>query len=136
MKNQFEFLEHEADIKIKVKGRTLQEIFENSALALTEYISEGEEIKNKKVKTLEVKGQDTESLFYNFIDELIYILDAENFIANKCSVFLRGNNLKADIYGDDTSNYTNLKHVKAATYSEMSIKKIKDSWEAIFVIDV
>lgn len=131
----FEFLEHTADIKIKVSGRTLQDIFENAALAVSSYISAGTPIKPRKGKIIEVKGEDTASLLYSFVDELIYLLDAEHFAVAKASVFLRGNNLRAEVFGDDTTKYQ-LQHIKAATYADMSIHKIKEHWQAVFVLDV
>ncbi len=134
-KEKFKFLEHTADIKFKVTGKTLNEIFENSILAVADYISGGHEIKAKKSKIINVKGNDLESLFYNFLDELLFLLDSENFIVAKASVFIRGNNLKAELYGDDTFKY-DLTHIKAATYAEMYIKKTPIGWEAQAVLDV
>ncbi len=135
MAEKFKFLEHTADIKFQVYGSTLNEIFENAALALSEYLSPDKKIKTKKVKTINVSGIDNKSLFYSFLDELIYLLDAEDFAPAKARVFIRGNNLKAEIAGDDASSYQ-IKHVKAATYSEMYIKKSKDGWEAQAILDV
>lgn len=134
-RKKFELLEHTADIKFKIFGSTLNEIFENAVLAFSYYVGNGERIGTKKGKIIEVKGNDTESLFYNFIDELIYLIDAENFLTAKASVLLRGNNLKAELFGDSASNY-NLKLVKAATYSEMKIEKKENGWEAQIVLDV
>lgn len=135
MDKKFEFLEHKADIKIRIFGATLNEIFENSVLAFTSYASDNKKISPVKGKIIQVKGEDTESLLYNFLDELIYLTDAENFIPAKASVLLRGNNLKAEIYGDATNKYE-LQGVKAATYSEMYIRKAKSGWEAQFILDV
>lgn len=135
----FEFLDHTADLKVKVTGKTLNELFENSVLALCQYCSGGERISSKTWKTISVSGDDNESLLYNFLDELLYLIDAENFIPVKASITLRGYNLKAELYGDSTNNYQ-LEHIKAATYSEMSIQKVKsekeEHWEAVFVLDV
>ncbi len=133
---KYKFLEHTADIKFKVYGKTLNEIFENAVLALSEYLSRGEKIKSKKGKVVDVSGSDLESLFYNFLDELIYLLDAENFIVAKAKVTLRGYNLHAELYGDNASNYKDLDQVKAATYAEMYIKKTQDGFEAQAVLDV
>ena len=83
-----------------------------------------------------MSGNDLESLFYKFLDELIYLLDAENFITAKAKVTLRGYNLHAEIFGDSASNYKNLDHIKAATYAEMYIKKTEDGFEAQAVLDV
>lgn len=132
---KFEFLEHTADIKFKVYGKALNEIFENSALAFSEYIASGKKIASKKGKTINVSGTDASSLLYNFLDELIYLLDAENFAVSKAEVTLRGNNLKAELYGDKASDYP-IQQIKAATYAEMYIKKTPDSWEAQAVLDV
>lgn len=133
---KYRFLEHTADIKFQSYGRTLNEAFENAVLAVSEYISRGEKIKPKIGRILEVSGTDLESLFYNFLDELIYLLDAEDFVVAKANVTLRGYNLNAELFGDKVSNYKNLDHIKAATYAEMHIKRKGDSWEAQAVLDV
>lgn len=85
---------------------------------------------------ISVSGDDSESLLYNFIDELIYLFDAESFIPVKAKVTLMGFNLKAELFGDDAKNYKDLDSIKAATYSEMFIKKNKDIWTAQAVVDV
>lgn len=135
MEKKFEFLEHTADIKLKLYGSTLQEIFENSILAVAEYMSEGKKISPSKGKIINVSGNDEKSLLCNFIDELLYLVDAEGFIASKGAVQLRGNNLRAELYGDDTKKYT-LKHIKAATFAEMLIKRQKAGWMTQLVLDV
>ena len=132
---KYEFLEHTADIKLKLYGSTLQEIFENSISAVAEYMSEGKKISPSKGKVIDVSGDDEKSLLLNFIDELLYLVDAENFIALKGSVLLRGNNLHAELFGDSTQKH-NLKHIKAATFAEMLIKKEKSGWIAQLVLDV
>src|SRR3989338_8163356 len=134
--DKFTMLEHTADIKFLIRGSALNEIFENSVLAFSSYISSGEsKLSAKKGKIINVQGRDINSLLYNFLDELIYLLDAENFAAVRAEVLIRGNNLRAEVYGDDTSSH-HLTHVKAATYAEMSVKKTKRGWEAQFVLDV
>jgi SHS2 domain-containing protein len=131
----FKFLEHTADIKFQAYGKTLNELFENCALAVSSYLSRGEAVKSKKGKIIEVSGSDHESLLYNFLDELIYLLDADRFLLSKITVTLRGFNLKAELYGDDAENY-NIDQIKAATYAEMYIKKTPKGWEAQAVLDV
>ncbi len=132
---KFEFMEHTADLKIRVRGKTLDEIFENAALAVSQYLSPDKKIEVKKVKIINVQGADSQSLLSNFLDELLYLLDAEGFAVAKAKVTLRGNNLKAELSGDDASKYA-IKEIKAATYAEMYIKKSGNEWEAQFVMDV
>jgi len=131
----YEFLDHTADLKIKVYGSSLTEVFENSVLAVSEYLSPDKAVESRKLKTVQVQGQDQESLLYNFLEELLYLIDAEGFIAAKAEVTLRGNNLMAEISGDEVSKY-GLKQIKAPTYAEMEIKKDAGRWIAQFVLDV
>lgn len=130
------FLEHTGDIKFKTFGKTLDELFENAILAVSEYITRGQKIKKAKGMIVNVAGNDLDSLFYNFLEELIYLFDAENFIAVSARITIRGYNMRAELFGDLASNYKDLDHIKAATYSEMYIKKTKDGWEGQAVLDV
>src|SRR3989338_8502917 len=116
---EYKFLEHTADIKFQSYGKTINEVFENSVLAVAEYVSRGKKIKTVKGKVVNVSCNDLESLFYNFLDELIYLIDAENFLTVKAKVTILGYNLKAELFGDSTKNYKDLDHIKAATYAEM-----------------
>ena len=138
MKNKkYEFLEHTADIKFRVWGKNLNEIFENAAYAISEVISRGRKISAKKKKKIKIQAKGNEALLYNFIDELLYLLDADGFLVSNVKVKLKENNLEADIFGDSAENYDNLDQIKAATYSEMYIKQKKDkTWEAQVVVDV
>jgi len=54
---KYEFLEHTADVKFRAYGKTLEEAFENVALAFAETVSKGEKIKEKKKKSISVKGR-------------------------------------------------------------------------------
>jgi len=140
---KYKFLEHTADIKFIVHGKKLKNIFENSVLAISEFVSNGSEIKNMSEKKFKISARDYPELLYSFIDEVIYFIDAENFIPKEAQVYLEEQKkdkiiLKAILFGDKAENYENLSHIKAATYSEMYIKENKEEkrWEAQAVIDV
>jgi len=138
---KYTFLEHTADIKFRVYGKNLNGVFENCALAFCEIIGRGEKIRNVKKKKIKLEGEDKESLLYNFIDELIYLLDAKSFLVCKAKVKVKcekkGLKLEGEVYGDSAGNYKDLDHVKAATYAEMYVKqKRSGEWEAQVVVDV
>src|SRR3989338_9365946 len=124
--DKYKFIDHTADIKFKAWGETLGSLFENSVLAIVNFMSRGEKISPKKSKVINVSGEDLESLFYNFLEEIISLIDTDKFITSKAEVTLRGNNLKAELYGDDSKSY-GLDCIKSPTYSEMYIKKVKST---------
>lgn len=144
-KPKFIFLEHMADIKFKAFGAELGEVFENSALAFSKYVSANEKLNSKKTETIKINAADNESLLYSFLDELIYFMDAKHFLVISAKVKIKESidkkkkKLEAKLFGVSTKNL-HLNHVKAATYSEMYIRKIRfgseEAWEAQVVLDV
>ncbi len=139
MSKKYEFLEHTADIKFRVRGKTLNEVFENSVLAVSEFLSRDEKIKGVKEKRFKVEGNDLESLYYNFLDEIVFLLDAKDFVVSHAKVNVDKKTFKAEgnFFGNDTKLYPDLDHFKAATYAEMYIKKLKNNtWESQAVLDV
>ncbi len=130
-------LEHTADIKYQIYGKDISGVFSNSVYAFSNYISQGKKIKNKIIKEISLSAGNIETLLYKFIDELIYLLDAEGFAVESAKINVDESNfsIKGKLIGDKTSNYK-LKHVKAATYSEMFIRKDKNGFVAQIVLDV
>jgi len=137
MSKAFEFLEHTADVQFKAYGKTLNDVFRSCALALSTVLSPEKKITKKLSKKISVSGKDNEELLYRFIDELLFLLDAESFVVSDANVVVRKNSLSATVYGDDAHRYSGLDHVKAATYAEMYVKEVKKGkWEAQVVLDV
>jgi len=142
---RFEFLKHTADVKIRIYGKSIEKIFENSAYSLRRVILRNkkckgreknkEELKKEKIK---VSGKDYLSLLYNFLEELIYLVDTKDFIIKKIeSIQLKKFNIKSSIIGEKFSKYKLTNNVKAITYNEMSLNKKKDnSFSAEFVLDL
>ena len=134
---KFKFLEHTADIKFQAFGKNVEEVFENSALAFKEAVCGKMKIKEEKEKIIKVNGRDFESLMYLFLEKILYLLEAENFlISNIKEIEIKNFKLKAKIVGDSAKNYKFTDSVKAVTYNEMFIKKQKDKWISQVVLDV
>ena len=132
---KFKYLPHTADIKFQAFGKTLDQAFENAALATFQAMYENK-IKEKIKKTIKVKGIDKESLLYNFLEELIFLLDTEGFFLSSIKVKITNLTLTATIKGDKAENYSIGLDVKAITYNEMFIKKQKDQFILQVVLDV
>jgi SHS2 domain-containing protein len=136
---RFEFLEHTADIKFKAYGNTLEQAFENSALALIECMKDKVEIKEKTQKTIKIKATNLEQLLYKFLEEFLFLLDSEDFVLSKIKEIEIDEikfELKADLSGDNALNYEFANTVKAITYNELFIKKEKHKYITQVVLDV
>ncbi len=148
------FLPHTADIKFQASGPTLEKAFEESAKAMFQSMCK-DKIAKKIKKQISVKGTDKENLLYNFLEELLFLLDTEGFLKNnkkkklkKQRIFkknkkdtMRGGgggtfSLTADLHGDDVSKYPANLDVKAITYNQMFVKKQGDKFICQVVLDV
>ena len=133
---KFKFLEHTADIKFQAFGKNLEEVFENSALAMFNAMCDS---KIKSTRTLKIKaeGKDKESLLYNFLEELLFLFDSEGFFLSEVkNLKIKGNKLYAEVVGDKAENYKFNIDVKAITYNEMFVKKVGNKFVAQVVLDV
>ena len=132
---KYRFLEHTADMKFQAFGKTLEQAFENSVLAVSSHLSGEKPVKSSKKKKVKLEGNDKKSLFYNLLDEVIFLLDAESFLVSKAKINIKENTLNIEFSGDDASKY-NIDEIKAATYAEMEIKQTKDGWQVQAVMDI
>ena len=134
---KYKFLEHTADIKFQAFGKSLNRAFENSAIAMFRAMT-SERIRAKNKKTIKIEGRDKESLLYNFLEELLFLLDTENFFLSKIKVRIEEGKfqLTADLFGDDVKKYNPHIDIKAITYNQMFVKNEKGRWVCQVVLDV
>ncbi len=129
------FLKHTADIKFRAVGKSEEEVFEEAVRAFSQYVSGVKKVKPDIKKKLFVGGSDRCELLYKLVDELIFLLDSEGFLVSQAKVKFTKEGLDVLLEGDKAKNYE-ISQVKAATYAEMYIKKVKNKWRAQVVLDV
>jgi len=131
--HKFKFLPHTADIKFQAFGNSLEECFENAALALTN-ITCKKKIKSLKSKKIKVYGRDLENLLYNFLEEILILRDVYDLLISKIKkIKIKGTGglkkrnyeLEAEFSGDNLKNYNTELDVKAITYNDMFIGQEK-----------
>jgi SHS2 domain-containing protein len=140
---KWEHFEHTADIGIRGYGKTLEEAFENVAIALFEVMVDTSKVEKKTVKEVEAEGEDLQSLLYNFLEQLLIIHDIEGLVFRDFEVKIEKTNrsykLKAKAYGEelDLEKHEPKEEVKAITYHEMEIKQLEDgTWIVQLVPDI
>lgn len=134
---RFKFLEHTADVKFQAFGKTMEEAFVNSALALKEVICGKLKIKQVKIKKIKVKGRNNGQLLLNFLEEFLFLLDSQNFLLSKIKkIKITYGKLEAEVLGDRAKNYDLIGSVKAITYNQMFVKKEGKRFIIQVVLDV
>jgi SHS2 domain-containing protein len=131
---KYEYIDHTADLKVKAYGKTLEEAFANVVIGGFDFLTPTSKIKKKIEKKIIVSAKRVESLLYDFIEELLFLLDTEGFMIssfkdmNIKEVKKKGAvnfSLQCIALGDSYKNYEVKGDIKAITYSEMSIRKEK-----------
>ncbi|MBD3313206.1 protein archease [Candidatus Woesearchaeota archaeon] len=136
MMERYRFLEHTADAKMQAFGKDLEEAFSNAALGMFSLMFEPEKVEPKTEKEIDVEGKDRQALLYNWLEELIFLLDSDGFLLHEVKkLSIEGSRLHAVITGDKISDkYESHGDVKAVTYNEMDItqKPGKVTVQAVF----
>jgi len=139
MPENYELIEHTADIGIKVKGQTLQDLFANAASALFDIMAEQKTGKSVTAKAfdIELTAPSLEDLFQNWLGELLSLSAAKEVVFSDFTILdLNDNSIKAKASGQSRANYTIKTEIKAVTYHELEIEKTERNWEARVIFDV
>ncbi|MBT3398200.1 archease [archaeon] len=133
------FLEHTADVKFVAEGATIEEAFSSAADAMAETVRGDIKILEQEAVSFEVEGTDLGMLLYNFLEEFLFLLDAQDFLMAKVTeIKIDAENFKLSctIVGDKAENYKFTNDVKAITYSDMFVEKGDGGWKVQAVLDV
>jgi SHS2 domain-containing protein len=123
---EFEIINHTADVGIIAYGADIKQAFANAAKALFSLITEPEDVDEVLHRDIELTATDQESLLVEWLNELIYLFDAENIIFKRFDIIqLNHTRLKARSYGEKVNK---AKHkikigVKAVTYHMLKVDK-------------
>ena len=142
----FEYFETMADMGIIARGKTLEEAFKESAKALSNLMVNIDTI-GKNIKTeFEVSSEDVYGLLYDFLTELLILMDSEYLIFSDFDIEIYKKEkenedkyiLKCTAYGDkfDREKHEPKEEVKAITYHKMEIKKENGEYVIKYIVDL
>jgi len=140
---KFEFLEHTADVYIRAFGKTMEEAYSNSALAMFEVMTDTDKIGQTKQENVEVEAEDQYALLYNWLEILLVKFETEGMLYSKFEITdwketEENFKFKAKIWGEkyDAQKHPQKVGVKAVTYHRMMIIREKDSAVLEFILDI
>lgn len=129
IQKKFEFFDVTADAGIHSYGKTMEEAFENAALAMFEVMTDTSRIKPSTRKKVEIESEDPSALLYDWLSELIFLHDSENLVFSQFEIQIsqRGDNyqLNGSVQGEafDPDKHESREEVKAVTFHLMDIKE-------------
>ncbi len=143
MIQHFKIIEHTSDIGITVYGKTLEELFENSAYGMFSQITDLKKVEPQENTEIEVREYDKENLLVNWLNELLYLSVTGKIIFSKFKIkrfqeTCDSLKLNAEVKGERINSKKHSLHleIKAATYHNLKIEKTKKGYQTTIIFDV
>ncbi|MDO8727274.1 MAG: archease [Candidatus Methanoperedens sp.] len=130
-----------ADAAFEATGRTLEELFSDSAIATFEVMADTTTVSQLLIHEIELENESVDGLLIDWLSELIFLKDTENILFSVFDINIRKNDvyiLKAEAKGEkiDREKHSLRSDVKAVTYHMFEVTKKGDHWTARVVLDI
>ncbi|WP_273568064.1 archease [Maribacter halichondriae] len=134
-----EYLPHTADIRMKIGGSSVEELFQAGVIGMGNILKEGFCDKNKSsnIKSkIEIVALDQTCLLIDLLSEVLSTSYSEKSIFCKV-LFTKFTRTKAvvEIYGTRVEGFN--EEIKAVTYHEANVHKDNHgNWETLVIFDI
>ena len=133
---KFETLEHKADLKIRVFGKTKEELFLNMLLGMDAGLRSELQTQKTKIRKIKIKSPDSAALLVDFLSEALYLTQINKEIYDNVKfVKFTDTEIEAELSGQEVERFG--EDIKAVTYHGLEIKKTEGGkWEATVLFDI
>lgn len=140
----YTYLEDEAiaDIAFKATGVSLSELFNEASKAVFSLLTDISALENDIQVPIKIETETIEKLLYQFLDEIIYLKDADLFFPKSVAVSVEqtseGFKVEGEFVGTtfDYQKYRMGNDIKAITYHDFYVKQVDDKWECYVLVDI
>ena len=139
---RFEFTEHTADIAVRVYGASLRELFISAAMAMFAVLVAKKANRPKAdLKEIPIKksAESLEDLLKGWLDELLFYYSSQGLILHRIKALECSEGaVEAKVLFEpmDKDFYEIKDEVKAVTYHELKVERIRNKWIAHIIFDV
>lgn len=134
----FQPISHTADIGFEVKGKTLPELFSESAKALTGCLIEISGKNFTQILNIRLKADSPEELLVRWLEEILFLFETKSFVGLTFDVTVDQNQLQAVVKGREWEEEREFlkTQIKAVTFHGLEIKKTSQGYVARVILDV
>ena len=134
----YKILEHTADLRIHVEGKSLEALFRDSALGMMDLMKpEDFEEKGKKAeREISLQSLDETTLLIDFMSEVLLLAHTNKEIYTKINFKkVSDTELQAKLSGVPISEFK--EDIKAVTYHEADVRQTENGkWETNIIFDI
>ncbi|MHA2060031.1 MAG: archease [Candidatus Ranarchaeia archaeon] len=139
----FRFLDHTADVIIEAWGPTVEKAFEQAGYGFYTVLLNPKKITPTGNYEVELEGHSLETLLYRWIEEFIFLLDAEGLVCTDLEISSINHQTSPVVLKGrcGTESFDSIKHearaeVKAMTFAELKITQTQDETLLRFTLDL
>ena len=139
MTGGFQVWEHTADVGLVATGDDLREAFAAAARGLFSLITDLDGVEAREERPVAVEAPDQEALLVEWLNELIYLFDAQNMLFKEFDITeMAPTRLVARAWGEpaDPSRHRIKMGVKAATYHMLKVERGAAGYRLRVLFDV
>jgi SHS2 domain-containing protein len=134
-----EIFEHTADVGIRARADTAEELFAEAARGLFSLMIENvDDVQTVEELEFHLNGDDVEELFHDWLAELLYAFNARRLALAEFHVQMGASELTATARGEpiDPSRHQIAVEVKAITWCGLKVEHQPNGWLAEVVVDL
>jgi SHS2 domain-containing protein len=139
---KYEYLYHIADAKFRAYGATIEEAFENAALAMFNVMVDTSKVEAKEPRKIEITSPDIKMLLADWLSELLYMFEVDGIVFCKFKIDMiektgEGFSLTGKAQGEpvDLSRHSFDVQVKAVTLHELEVQQEDGGFWVQVVVD-
>lgn len=147
MHKDFELLPHTADIKIRVYGKTLAELFRHALIGMFQSIGPhaadcviiDDRLLCKdlpRLHTIVIEAPSLESLLVDFLSHALYLSDVHNEAYLDATIHVISPiAVESTIYGVPVTGFE-VVEIKAVTYHDLEVRQVNGGYQVDIVFDI
>ena len=135
----YETFEHTADLGLRMRAESLNELFAEAGRALFSVIvANFDSVEPVRELSFRIEGTRRDDLLSDWLAELLYTFDARRVLLSAFDVEVGQNGLRATARGEpfDPSRHELDMEVKAITYHGLKVERDGDGWLAEVIVDL
>lgn len=136
---RYELLEHTADLRIRVRGRSFRGLLQNAVYALTDTLVDARVVRGIRSRKIRVRQSSRELLLARLLQEVLFLFDAKRFVTRKVEILkLTESVLEGRAWGERFSpdRHAPKTEVKGVTFHGLKVGRRRGLWYAEVVFDV
>ncbi|MBI5056830.1 MAG: archease [Nitrospirae bacterium] len=135
---KYEPIDISGDAGLRIWGDGLPELFANAAEGMFNLITDVLNVTGPEEREVAVRAESIEDLLIKWLNELVFLFDTFGLVGKSFDIRIENTSLKAKISGGIFNPQANESRllIKAATYHNLSVRKINSKWEAVVIFDI